>query len=204
VHKKSLVKKRNKLGILILDSDHDFLQAFESKVPDSKSFDQNQTSHENMSPAFDKNGMPLLDAQSKKKLLQDENIEDFETLLAQSFIQKTSSLLTTSRPMPVIKRIKRYPPVEIQLDLHGCTSMQAQAKVRSFIQNSKQQGYFTVRIIVGKGRHSLMGPVLPDVVHDLVVTMKKEGSVLWFEWDQKNKARSGALIVYIKQFDRFD
>ncbi len=61
-----------------------------------------------------------------------------------------------------------------------------------------------MRLIVGKGRHSKMGPVLPDVIEDLVVAMKKQGVVLWFEWDKKSKSRSGALIVYLKQFDAFD
>jgi len=29
--------------------------------------------------------------------------------------------------------------------------------------------------------------------------LKKEGVVLWFEWDKKFKSRSGAVIVYLKQ-----
>jgi hypothetical protein len=46
--------------------------------------------------------------------------------------------------------------------------------------------------------------VLPDVVEDLVVAMKKEGSVLWFAWDRKKKNRSGAMIVYLKQFEQYE
>ncbi len=62
----------------------------------------------------------------------------------------------------------------------------------------------TIRIIVGKGLHSELGAVLPDVVGDVVKEMKREGQVLFFEWDKKKKTNSGAVIVYIKQFDQFD
>jgi len=106
--------------------------------------------------------------------------------------------------MPLKKRLKRYPPVEIELDLHGYNAIGAQVKTRSFISSCKQQGFFTVRIIVGKGLHSDLGPVLPDVVEDVVKEMKKQGLVIFYEWDKKKKPKSGAVIVYLKQFEQFD
>ncbi len=102
--------------------------------------------------------------------------------------------------MPLKKRIKRYPSPEAELDLHGFTALGAGIKTRSFVLNCKHQGYFTLRLIVGKGLHSDLGPVLPDVVEDLLQALKKDNIVLAYEWEQRSKFKSGAVIVYLKQF----
>ena len=106
--------------------------------------------------------------------------------------------------MPLKKRLKRYPPVEIQLDLHGFNAIGAGMKAKSFIISCKQQGYFTLRIIVGKGLHSELGPVLPDIIEDLLKQMKNQDQIIFYEWDKKKKSQSGAVIVYLKQFEQFD
>lgn len=149
-----------------------------------------------------KHGMRLLKNTTKAaEPVPEDNEEDFETLLEQSFSE--NSVKTPPRPgtMPVHKRLKRYPPVEKEIDLHGQTAMKARMNARSFIVTHRQQGYFTLRIIVGKGRNSEFGPVLPDVVEDLAIELKQQGVILWFEWDKKQKRQSGSLIVYVKQFD---
>ncbi|MFO7988004.1 MAG: Smr/MutS family protein, partial [Desulfotignum sp.] len=84
--------------------------------------------------------------------------------------------------------------------LHGFTALGAQLKARSFLTVCKQQGYFTVRIIVGRGRHSELGPVLPDTIEDLLAQLKAQEIVLGFTWERKKKSRSGAVIVYLRQF----
>jgi DNA-nicking Smr family endonuclease len=104
------------------------------------------------------------------------------------------------KPMPYHKRIKRYPPPERDLDLHGFTALGAQMKARSFLTACKLQGYFTVRIIVGRGLHSDLGPVLPDTIEDLLAQLKQQDIVLGFNWERKKKSRSGAVIVYLRQF----
>ena len=58
--------------------------------------------------------------------------------------------------------------------------------------------------VVGKGLHSDLGPVLPDVVEDVLKEMKKQGLVIFYEWDKKKKSKSGAVIAYLKQFERFE
>jgi len=103
--------------------------------------------------------------------------------------------------MPYHKRIKRYPPPEKDLDLHGFTALGAELKAGSFLISCQQQGYFTVRIIVGRGLHSELGPVLPDMVEDLLATLKARNIVLGFAWERKKKSRSGAVIVYLRRFD---
>jgi len=103
--------------------------------------------------------------------------------------------------MPYHKRIKRYPPPENELDLHGFTALGAELKARSFLVSCQRQGFFTVRIIVGRGLHSELGPVLPDMVEDLLAQLKARDIVLGFAWERKKKSRSGAVIVYLRQFD---
>ncbi len=201
------MNKRNKKGLLKLESDHVFLKAFKENDPDSP--ESMSFSDKKQSLIFDKHGLPVLDdlaadPGSEREITDDEQSQDFTSLLEESLAGKTAPSRPKPNSMPIKKRIKRYPPVERQLDLHGCNAAQAQVRTRSFIENSKYKGYFTLRIIVGKGRHSPMGPVLPDVVEDLLVVMKKEGSVLWFEWDRKKKNRSGSLIVYLKQFEQYE
>lgn len=104
------------------------------------------------------------------------------------------------KPMPLKRRLKRYPPPEADFDLHGFTAIGAQVKTRAFILNAHVQGFFTLRIIVGKGLHSEGGPVLPHVVEDLLKEMKKENIVLAYEWEGRKKSKSGAVLVYLKRF----
>ena len=53
---------------------------------------------------------------------------------------------------------------------------------------------------MGKGLHSEGGPVLPDVVEDLLKEMKKENIVLAYVWEGKKKIKSGSVVVYLKRF----
>jgi len=192
------VKKYNKNDLPIFDSDHDFLKAFEKKdeiKPDKKKIQKESQ--------LDKHGVKVLNTQSGN---QDstENSMDFAELLEESFKKGKEKSAKKMSPMPVRKRIKRYPPVEVELDLHGYNAIGAQVKTRSFIHSRKRQGLFTIRIIVGKGLHSDLGPVLPDVVEAVLQEMKKQNLVLWYEWDKKKKSKSGAVIVYLKQFEQFE
>ena len=127
--------------------------------------------------------------------------ECFEQLLEESFKANRPTGRIERKPVPVQKRIKRYPPVEKELDLHGLTAVKARERARSFIETCQQQGFFTIRLIVGKGRHSQMGPVLPDVIEDLAAGLKRQSRLIWFEWENKSKINSGALIVYLNQYD---
>lgn len=136
-----------------------------------------------------------------------EDPEEFARLLEASLEGKSRDLLLREKrdrspavPVPLKKRLKRYPPPQNQLDLHGFTSAQAESAVAHFLRRSRRNGFFTVRIIVGRGLHSESGAVLPDVVTDLLARLKAEEVVLWHEWDRSPRSRSGAVIVYLKQF----
>jgi len=191
--------KKGKNDLPVLDTDHDFLKEFE-KSDKSKS---EEIKLENPKPSpLNKHGVQILTSFPEEKKSTQTDV-DFAQLLEESF-KKGRKKKVKKKSMPLKKRLKRYPPVEAQLDLHGYTAVGAQVKAESFIRNCKHQGFFTLRIIVGKGLHSDLGPVLPDVVEGVVKQMKKQGLVIFFEWDKKKKSKSGAILVYLKQFEQFD
>ena len=198
-------KKQDKNNLPIFDSDHDLLKAFEKKDEINTYNRKNIFNEHKKNNQTNKHGVKVLDNLPEEKKMAENSIkEDFAELLEEFFENGKAKPLKKLSSMPVKKRLKRYPPVEVELDLHGYNAIGARVKTMSFIQSCKHQGFFTLRIIVGKGLHSDLGPVLPDVVEDVVREMKKQDLVLWFEWDKKKKAKSGALIVYLKQFERFE
>ncbi|WP_022667465.1 Smr/MutS family protein [Desulfospira joergensenii] len=193
-------KNRKKKRVPVIESDHDLYRAFigKEKQGDEKTFpepDQKRTD-------LNKHGLPVIRELPEEfsRFVPEEAEEDFQTLLDESLKTPVKKEKKSSRPIPLKKRLKRYPGPEKELDLHGYTALGAQVRARSFILSCKHRGFFTLRIIVGKGLHSDLGPVLPDVVEDLLKEMKKEDIVLSFQWDGKKKSRSGAVIIYLKQF----
>ncbi len=198
-------KKRDKNNLPVFDSDQDLLNAFENKESISSKHEETCKS-ESDKREINKHGIEILNAEYNGIDPPVESEEDFATLLEESFKQKKINLgnKRTKEQLPLKKRLKRYPPVEKTLDLHGFNAIGAQIKTKSFISSCKQLGYFTVRIIVGKGTHSDLGPVLPDVVWDTAKELKGQGQVLSYDWENKSKAKSGAIIVYLKQFDQYD
>lgn len=192
--RKDPLRKRNKHNLPVFNSDEDFTNAFEEKYPDQKCKSQNNRIHDT----------DMLGRTENEIEKENDPDEDFETLLEESFQKSRVKPLKKAPPVPLEKRLKRYPPPEKMLDLHGYNALGAEVRARSFIHSCKQQGFFTIRIIVGKGRHSDEGAVLPDVVEDVAKEMKKQGLVIGFDWENKIKSKSGALIIYLKQFERFD
>ena len=182
----------NKNRLPVLDSDEEYLKAF-TKKNKPKTAVQEKSAFRN---AAEEQG-----CEDNDDFLENE---DFATMLEESFKIRKSKPIGKPKPLPLKKRLKRYPGVELELDLHGYNAIGAQLKLRSFLQTCKHQGFFTVRIIVGKGLHSEDGAVLPDIVEDELKEMKKQNLVIFYEWDRKKKKTSGAIIVYLKHFEQYE
>jgi DNA-nicking Smr family endonuclease len=139
-----------------------------------------------------------------ENLEQDENfLELIENALKgknRDSMMREKSDKPLPEPVPLQKRLKRYPPPQDEMDLHGYNAKEAQSRTENYLRNCWRNGLFTVQIIVGRGIHSPYGAVLPDVVEDLLIRLKREGVLLWFEWDRRTKSQSGAVIAYLKQF----
>ncbi|MFZ7125987.1 MAG: Smr/MutS family protein [Desulfobacterales bacterium] len=102
-----------------------------------------------------------------------------------------------ARPLPLKRRLKRYPGPQHQIDLHGCRAHQAIQRTEAFVRTAFNDGVLTVRIIVGKGLHSESGPVLPEVVENCLLALKQEGILLSYRWEGRSRTRSGAIIAYL-------
>ncbi|WP_187149267.1 Smr/MutS family protein [Desulforapulum autotrophicum] len=219
-------KQLNRNGIPVFDRGEDLFFMFKEmseaglpatdqsceQIPDTVSAVEPEPGSRQKSNPNDRNGLPILSRSTSlsrlfaTKAQKIEDDEDFPSLLERSLRGKNGAALLRDKrekdfpePVPLKKQLKRYPPPEEELDLHGDPAIRAVVRSESFVRTAWRAGEFTVSIVVGKGLHSEFGAVLPDVVEDLLVRLKKEGIVLWFEWDRKFKSRSGAVIVYLKQ-----
>lgn len=216
--RKNKQKLKRKNGLPKLASDNDFLDAFlmdgqeavKEKLEDLKKPVEPRSN-------LNKHGLPFLDDYEtwmnkntdSQTLSADKTAEQasaasesemaFSTLLDASLKQNRPPR-HAPKPMPLKRRLKRYPPPEADLDLHGFTAIGAQIKARTFISSAHVQGFFTLRIIVGKGLHSEDGPVLPHVVEDLLKEMKDDNLVLSYKWEGGKRSKFGALLVYLKRF----
>ena len=213
---KQKLKRKNALPKLV--SDKNFLDAFLMDGEEGLK-EKQEKSKKSVKPQknLNKHGLPFLDDYEiwmnkniDSKTLSDDKIAEeeaadpeteaaFLTLLEASLKQNRPPR-HAPKPMPLKRRLKRYPLPEADLDLHGFTAIGAQIKARTFISSAHVQGFFTLRIIVGKGLHSEDGPVLPHVVEDLLKEMKKENIVLSYEWEGGKRSKFGAVLVYLKRF----
>jgi DNA-nicking Smr family endonuclease len=118
---------------------------------------------------------------------------DLQQLLEEKIRRERRAVQSVS----IRQQIKAHPPPQRQLDLHGCTALQAQQRTEAFVHGALHAGLATVRIIVGRGLHSPGRAVLPDAVAEKLAELKGRGKVLTFQWEKHKKSKSGALIVYL-------
>lgn len=204
IKKKNTAQKTTKNGLPLIGADQDYLTVFQ-KSQETQIQSIELTVSPGKKDSKNRHGIPVLvPGLNHASILDDlpeSSEKDFETLLNEYDQKREIKPLKKAEPVPLKKRLKRYPPVEVELDLHGLGSIVARIKLKSFLVTCKNQGIFTARIIVGKGLHSDEGPVLPGIVEDLLGQLKTQDLVLFYEWDKKKKLKSGAVIVYLKQFD---
>lgn len=163
-----------------------------------------------MHEGTNRHGIPVLpDSGDRSGLippaLQEQEKREFLRLLNQNLGQKTRDVLMNEkgvRPgrkkvLTLKERLKRYPLPQSQLDLHGYTALKAELRAESFLKNAYGNQVHTVIVIVGKGLHSDEGAVLPDVVETLLDRLRREGTVLAYQWINEKKSRSGAVTVYL-------
>lgn len=198
-----------KHGFPILDnqSDLEMMMGFENKEKDPPPARQEpgETEVKQVQTPVTRHGIPIL--QDSDRLFEQETAEDesFEELLYASLGQKNMDVLLHEKQDREKKRkkltlkqtLKAYPPPQGQLDLHGYRALKAELRVESYLKSAFHNQTHTVNIIVGKGLHSDEGAVLPDVVENKLNQLKKEGLILAYDWDNKRKSRSGAVIVYL-------
>jgi DNA-nicking Smr family endonuclease len=205
---------RNRHGLPLLSDQDDLHDRFHAAADDPFSYSERHTDRPHRADNFrrqDKNGIPVLDdCQDLGRLLEavpvassdeDDLAAAFERSLAhdaRTLIKKKTDGFFPTRQLTMKERLKRYPQPQAQLDLHGATALQADHRTDSFLRAAHREGTLTLRIIVGKGLHSEAGAVLPDVVEDRLLQLKRDGLVLNYRWEKGLKRKSGAVIVYLE------
>jgi DNA-nicking Smr family endonuclease len=85
----------------------------------------------------------------------------------------------------------KYPQIpDLVLDFHGFTTGECRHELDELIDNRE---YSHIRIIVGKGKNSANGPVLPDFVRNYLTTRN-----IRFSTSKIQDGGEGALEVYLK------
>jgi hypothetical protein len=216
-----LPRRRNRAGVRQLDADADLRAHFLGGANDAE--EQTRPDPKTAAPAnpatraamaaipTNRHGIPRLDGQADLCRLFDAaedasgDGQDLGEALrksldhdARGLMKKKTGGIFPSRRLVLKEKLRRYPAPQAQLDLHGATASKAHQQATAFIRRARADGLFTVRIIVGKGLHSEGGAVLPDVVEDLLVALKREDLVLSYRWEKRIKRKSGALIVFLE------
>jgi len=211
------VTRTTRNGFPILDDLDDFSLFMEMKTDCIKRNDDeyktsdNATSHNTKGKRQDlknKHGIPMLPDRGSLNS-EDSKIEieknEFMRLLNDSLGGKTRDVLMSEKgvrtvrkkPLSLKEKVKRYPLPQSQLDLHGYTAIKAELRAETFLKNAYGNQIHTVIIIVGKGLHSDEGAVLPGVIEALIIRLRKDGIVLFYEWENEKKVRSGSVSVYL-------
>ncbi len=148
-------------------------------------------------------GVPQIKGEDYPFGRQDEDIPSFSELFDGEIFDDTALQRQALREAEEKRRqrqagVQSYPPPQETLDLHGYTAQEAEDKARHFIEDARHRGIRTVRIITGKGLHSPGGvAVLPDIIEQQLILLKKEKAIASFGWERKVKSKSGALHVYL-------
>lgn len=204
----------NRHGLPLLSDQDDLERQFKTAVPTDVKEDQDAPEKPDQ-PADcsrrDKNGLPILDhchdlgrlmtASEDPAAATEEWSQALQASLshdARTLMKRKTGGIYPARKLTLKERLKRYPRPQGQLDLHGATALQAQQRTDAYVRTAHADGLFTLRIIVGKGLHSESGAVLPDVVEDRLIQLKRDGLVLAYRWEKGVKRKSGAVIVHLE------
>jgi DNA-nicking Smr family endonuclease len=127
-------------------------------------------------------------------------VDEVDTHLSGADLQKVLAEKKgkKAKPPTLRERLRMYPPPQEELDLHRTTGAEAEARVIGFLNGAAALKYRTVRIITGKGLHTVGPAILPPLVEATLIELKQTGRILHYVWDKKIRERSGAVVVYLK------
>jgi hypothetical protein len=123
--------------------------------------------------------------------------QSFAELFNLSIFDSESQAIIASEERGASAGRTLYLPPQEQIDLHGLTAAEAEHRVANFLITARQKKLMTVRIITGKGNHSQGNPVLRDLMEYLAGILKAEGRITKYAWENGQRERSGAIIIYL-------
>lgn len=92
---------------------------------------------------------------------------------------------------------KERQPIEARIDLHGLTLFEAEARVKSFVRRSWDQGFRAVLIVTGKGT-SGSGGIIRDWAPTWLADASLAGIVAGVATAERHHGGEGALYVALK------
>lgn len=96
-----------------------------------------------------------------------------------------------------LRRLSRgHYAVQDEIDLHHASVVDAEAMLRDFLRDARHAGYGCVRIVHGKGGHSIGGhPLLKNLVDRL---LRQRSDVLAFHSAPAAQGGTGAVLVLLR------
>jgi DNA-nicking Smr family endonuclease len=93
--------------------------------------------------------------------------------------------------------VKERQPIEARVDLHGLTLFEAEARVKSFVRRSWEQGFRAILIVTGKGS-SGAGGIIRDWAPTWLADASLAGMVAGVAQAERRHGGEGALYVALK------
>jgi DNA-nicking Smr family endonuclease len=92
--------------------------------------------------------------------------------------------------------------IDVEIDLHGCSEAEARQLVADTLAEMQSQGERCARVVHGRGRHSVAGPVLKAALLEWLTTPPLAQRVLAFATAGPGAGGAGATLVLLRRGPR--
>lgn len=150
----------------------------------------------------DRHGFPVLDEVNDlleifEGPINKEPDNDFTALFEEKSVEQNIWSIVREKDGGPERRYRSTPvrrSPQSQLDLHGCTGLEAESRTESFVVSAVNLGLSCIRIITGKGLHSDGQPVLPAVVESKLRELQTKKLVKSFQLERRS---GGSMIIFL-------
>ncbi|HEU4429102.1 MAG TPA: Smr/MutS family protein [Myxococcota bacterium] len=98
----------------------------------------------------------------------------------------------------LVRLVRGEVAIDVEIDLHGCDEREARALVADTLAEMHLAGERCARIVHGRGRHSVAGPVLKAALLEWLTTPPLAQSVLAFATAGPRAGGAGATLVLLR------
>lgn len=129
-------------------------------------------------------------------LFKEQELREFTATKSRQSIDSDNAHRKNGVQLRTLKKLKRgHYPVEDQFDLHHLNTRTGKSALLEFISDSCQQNLKCIRIIHGKGLHSVGGPKLKLMTREV---LRMHSQVMAFTSCKSNAGGEGATDVLLK------
>jgi len=99
----------------------------------------------------------------------------------------------------LVRLVRGEVAIDVEIDLHGCNERDARALVADTLAEMLREGERCARIVHGRGRHSLAGPVLKAALLEWLTAPPLAQQVLAFATAGPGAGGAGATLVLLRR-----